>query len=51
MECRDVPDKRHKKVFFTHIPRTGGRFILYNLKSEKFSFFTFNPSFNFMWKK
>ena len=34
MECGDVPDTRHKKVFFTHIPRTGGRFILYNLKKN-----------------
>lgn len=34
MECGNVPAKRHKKVFFTHIPRTGGRFILYNLKKN-----------------
>ena len=34
MECRDIPENRHKKVFFTHIPRTGGRFILYNLKKN-----------------
>ena len=34
MECGDVHDTRHKKVFFTHIHRTGGRFILYNLKKN-----------------
>ena len=49
MECGNVPAKRHKKVFFTHIPRTGGRFILYNLKKNGYLNYGTFTDYDWVW--
>tara|TARA_B100001996_G_scaffold145274_1_gene110591 strand:- start:358 stop:960 length:603 start_codon:yes stop_codon:yes gene_type:complete len=49
MESGTEPTKRHKKVFFTHIPRTGGRFILYNLKKNGYINYGNYDEYDWMW--
>ena len=38
-----------KKVFFTHIPRTGGRFILYNLKKNGYLNYGSFADYDWVW--
>ena len=38
-----------KKVFFTHIPRTGGRFILYNLKKNGYLNYGTFTDYDWVW--